>query len=350
MDFALTETQTMLKSIVADFLAREMSPDRLRIAATETQFDKPLWRSMADQGWLGLGLEQSEGGLIEQSLVCDRVGYSAAPIPYVSTLATLSALQAAGAGDDLLGPIIRGERIAPFVDGRSAINARRDDRTTRLSGTLSRVSFGNIGDAVAVLTTGPAGLPAICVVSMDEVGVSRRPRKSIGYDAAVSIDFAGVAVEFSSPLDPVSLDRIDLHRALCAVSEAVGAAERSLELAVDYAKTRSQFGRPIGAFQRVQHDCAEMALSLDGMRFAVQEAVWSFDEDPRGAAEAAAIALAFSQKALLQITAGSHEVFGGVGFFVEHELHYYTRRIAMDMVWMGRAAVHLEALAVALGI
>lgn len=350
MDFALTETQTMLKGIVADFLGREMSSNRLRVAATDAQLDRPLWESMASQGWLGLGIDQSEGGLLEQSLICGRVGYAAAPIPYVSTLATLTALQAAGAGQDLVGPIVRGERVVPFVDGRGAVTARRDGDVTRLTGRLSRVSFGEVADDIAVLTTGPAGLAAIYVVPMNAPEVSRHSRSSMGYDAASSVVLKEVKVSFDSPIDPVSVERGNLHRSLCAASEAAGAAERALELAVEYAKTRSQFGRPIGAFQRVQHDCAEMALSLDGMRFALQEAVWSFDRDPQSAFERAAIALAFSHKALLQVTAGSHEVFGGVGFFVEHELHYYTRRIAMDLVWMGRPAVHLDAVAVALGI
>ncbi|MEX1021634.1 MAG: acyl-CoA dehydrogenase family protein, partial [Dehalococcoidia bacterium] len=180
----------------------------------------------------------------------------------------------------------------------------------------------------------------------------RRDRDSMAYDASASLTLQEVDAP-SVALSAEALEDWLLRRAVCAAAEAVGAARRSVELAVDYAMNRVQFGRPIGAFQAVQHPCADMALGLDGARFALREAAWAVDEGPDGVEDAAAVAhsaLAYAHKALLHITANSHEVFGGVGFFVEHDLHYYTRRIASDLAVMGPASGHLEAVADAAGI
>lgn len=348
MDFALSETQQLLADSIADFLDREMSQERRSVAAIGEQLDRPLWSGMAVQGWLALGVGD-ESGLFEQALLAERVGTTAAPIPYVATAAALAALEGVEAGADLVAQALTGDRIVLFVDVRDRWTVDGDGAGAVLSGVAARVPHGAAADVLVVLA-GPAEAPVLCALDLAGTGVRLTPRESMAYDASASAEVSRAPVLFAAPLSEAAAARLVLRRDLCAAAEGLGAAQRSFEMAVDYAMNRVQFGRPIGAFQAVQHLCADMALALDGTRFALRAATVAFDDGDDESDDVITMrsALLFAHRTFMKVTAGSHEVFGGVGFFVEHELHYYTRRVASDLGWMGSPDHHLAELASAL--
>jgi alkylation response protein AidB-like acyl-CoA dehydrogenase len=140
-----------------------------------------------------------------------------------------------------------------------------------------------------------------------------------------------------------------LHAAVGALAYAVGAAERALELTVEHAKTRVQFGRPIGSFQAVAHRCADMRSEIDAVRYLVYQAAWSLASGRPSALEAGA-AKAYGNEALRRVFMHAHQVHGAIGFSTEHDLQLFTRRAkAVELSW-GGAASHRERVAQAMGL
>ncbi len=361
MDLALSETDQLLLDSASFFFGREVTDARLREHAEGTQFDRVLWHDLAGQGWLALGVGNGpEAYLAGQALIAEAAGYVAAPVPLVDTLSALQLMTSWPDAGRQFAAVQSGQSIVAIGDGRGLVSSIPSEvPRRRLTGIVPRVPYGRVADFVIVLTADPddsgdgGGWAHLVDVTTDRV--TRRSRESIAYDASASVVLDGLEAS-AIHLTRSELDDWVLRRAVLAASEAIGASRRSLELAVDYAMNRVQFGRPIGAFQGVQHPCADMALGLDGASLALREGAWSLDQVRNlGAAEtdatvAAHSALAYAHKALLHVTANSHEVFGGVGFFVEHQLHYYTRRIASDLAVMRPASEHLSVLADAMGI
>jgi hypothetical protein len=139
-----------------------------------------------------------------------------------------------------------------------------------------------------------------------------------------------------------TVDRIGVALAV----DGVGAAQRALELALEYAKERVQFDQPIGAFQAVQHLCADMLRTVELGRAAAYYACWALDEaSPEEAHRAATLARAFAADAFPQLGATAIQVFGGVGFTWEHDIHLFYKRLLSCSLLLGTASEHLDELA-----
>ena len=362
MDFELSEDQVALRDAASALLDARCTTARVRaVAGGDVPIDSELWGAMADQGWPAVEGEEEDGGLglgtVEVAVLSEELGRHLAPVPFGPTVATRAALAGAVARGDV-------ERSAPLGDGDidswirrlsdgtaagafawsarpDAVTARRHENGWRVSGKSDPVVNGPDADVVAVCAATADG-PALFVLAPE---TSRRPARQAAMDRTRSLgwctfdDTIGHRIGGPSAVGAV-LDRSVV--ALCA--EMLGAATAVLEMTVQYAKDRVQFGRPIGSFQAVKHRCADMLVDVEGMRSATYYGAWAVGAGDEGASEAASAAKVWCSDAARRVMASGLQVHGGIGFTWEHDLHLFLKRSQLDQVSLGDAAYHRERL------
>ena len=331
MDLFPTPEQELLTATASDFAARSVDTDKVRsLEAGEPGHDRAQWATMVELGW-------AELGPVELALVADRLGRAALPSPLVVTAALRAALPdlAAQLAPDAvltlaaLPPGSPHEWADPVVPG--------GDTAT---GMFLLVPYAASADLAVVPTT--TGLAAF---DPSGPGAALTRHDAIAGDPLYRIDCTG------APLRPVAgaLETALDHLAVGGLAYAVGAAEGALGLAVQHARDRHQFGRPIGSFQAVAHRCADMRAEVDACRALALRAAWALDQ---GADHelAVAAALAYANDALRRVAMHAHQVHGAIGFSTEHDLHLFTRRIKAYELTYGSTARHQERLATAIGL
>jgi len=361
MYFDLTDEQQAIKSTAREFLASRYKSERIReLAASERGFDDAGWREMAELGWPGLALPEEWGGqglgIVDLAVLFEEMGYALAPSPLLSN--TVAGLVLATVGDDAqrerwLAPLASGEKrgtIALFEAGTSAtigefgMEARQDGEGVVLDGEKVLVMDAESADFLVVATAdGRRHL-----VERDAAGVSVSPEKSIDLTRRLySVRFEGVRVAPEATLAGGQEDYLPvLWRACTAIAaESTGIAQRTLEMAVSYAKDRQQFGRPIGAYQAVSHRCAQMLLETENARSAVYGAAWAADAEPESLPLAASMAKAYASDAGWRVPDASIQVHGGIGFTWEHDLHFFLKRGKANAATFGAASWHRERVA-----
>lgn len=331
MDLFPTPEQELLAETASDFAARSVDPQAVRsLEAGEPGHDRAQWATMVELGW-------AELGPVELALVADRLGRVALPSPLVASGALRGALPdlAAQLAPDVVLTLAALTPGSPHEWAESAVPGG-----DTLTHTLPLVPYAASADLVIVATA--TGLAAF---DPSGPGVALTRHDAIGGDPLYRIDCT------AAPMRPVAGNRdtaID-HLAVGGLAYSVGAAEGALELAVQHARDRHQFGRPIGAFQAVAHRCADMRAEIDACRALALRAAWSLDQ---GADHelAVAAALAYANDALRRVAMHAHQVHGAIGFSTEHDLHLFTRRIKAYELTYGSTARHQERLATAIGL
>ena len=333
MDFELSDDQLALRDAARSLLDDLASPARVRahIAGGESH-DVGLWAAMVEQGWLGVDHPADVGGLglgfVEAVVLMEEVGRCVAPAPFASTLLALSALPAGSSWAEAL----LGGGIGCVGWARSAGEAgdRGDSRLL--------VPYAPVADVVVIAS------PDAVVVH--DLRGGDRPRREEAMDLTRCVGWlppdAPGGEQVGGPVESAAL----VDRATVATSaESLGSAGRVLDMTVEHAKTRVQFGKPIGSFQAVKHRCADMLVDLEGMRSTVYHAAWCLGADDPDASVAASTAKVWCADAGRRIMASGLQVHGGIGFTWEHDLHLYLKRAQLDQVTFGDAAVHRERLA-----
>ena len=353
MQFGLNENQTILRDSAREFFAGECTPATVRrLIETETAHDAALWSQLAAQGYTGIIFDEAYGGIglgiVELVLLMEEAGRVLLPGPLFSTVALAGAvIDACGSAEQkrrLLTPICRGEACATLAMLESG--ASWDPASVRMSGSSGRLS----GDKLFV--TDAAAAQFIVVVASDGVYVvdarsgGVRITRMAGMDSTRPIS----AITFDkAPAEPLAA-AAGLSRGLqiattALVAEMVGGMQRTLDITVEYAKTRKQFGKPIGAFQAVQHQCADMYLETESARSAAYYAAWALHEHAPDAAASAAIAKLYASDVARQVGNRGIQVHGGMGFTWESDLHLYYRRAKASETMLGDATFHRERLA-----
>jgi len=361
MYFDLTDEQQAIKSTAKEFLASRYKSERMReLAESEHGFEDSDWREMAELGWPGLALPEQWGGqglgIVDLAVLFEEMGYALAPSPLLSN--TVAGLVLATVGDDAqrerwLAPLASGEKrgtIALFEAGTSAtigdfgMEAGEDGDGVVLDGEKVLVMDAASADFLVVATAdGRRHL-----VERDAAGVTVTPEKSIDLTRRLySVRFDGVRVAPEATLAGSQADYLPvLWRACTAVAaESTGVAQRTMEMAVSYAKDRQQFGRPIGAYQAVSHRCAQMLLETENSRSAVYGAAWAADAEPESLPLAASMAKAYASDAGWRVPDASIQVHGGIGFTWEHDLHFFLKRGKANAATFGTASWHRERVA-----
>ncbi len=371
MDFEFSADQELLRATVRRFLG-EQAPVSPYVRA---QLDDPrgttddVWRGLADLGVTGLLVPDSCGGagrgMVDQAVVLEELGRAVHPGPYQSSaIGAVSMVMSAGDERDfglLLPGLASGDTIGTVAlyepDARSewrtpGTSARVVGDGWAMNGTKAHVPDAVAADLLLVTAMTDDGLD-VFAVRRDTEGVvveatstvdGTRKQASVVLRDAPAWRLGGGgegAVDVAGAVDG-AVDRL----AVASVLDGVGAASRALELAVEYAKEREQFGRPIGAFQAVQQLCADMLRAVELARAGAYYAAWACDAaDARERQRAAAMAQAFAADELYQVGANAIQVFGGVGFTWEHDVHlYYKRLLTLQHAGGGRIE-SLEALA-----
>jgi alkylation response protein AidB-like acyl-CoA dehydrogenase len=328
MDFGYTDDQRDIQRTARDLLADRARPERVREHAEAGSTDTELWRELSELGWPGIAVAEEHGGQglgqIELSILCEEMGRSLAPVPFLPTIMAATVIQ---------------------QDGSDEQQARW------LPGLASGETIGALGSAVdgtAELVIG--GTDAQVIVLIDEEGAGR----------VVSADEAEVTPV--TPIDPTrSAARVSagdageslgtgacvgLGRALVSVSaELVGVCDRALQMTVDYVKDRKQFGVPVGSYQAVSHRCAQMLLDTEKARSTAAFAAWAADSEPARLAEAVAMAKAAASDAAREVTASAIQAHGGIGFTWEADVHWLYKRAHIDAALLGGGKRHRARLA-----
>jgi alkylation response protein AidB-like acyl-CoA dehydrogenase len=326
MNFDFTDDQRAIKETARDLLAKRFKLERLRELAESKTYADDAWSEVSELGWPGIFIEEENGGqglgVLELVILLEELGYVLAPLPFLSNAAAGLILQDAGATDRLAG-VASGEQrgtVGIVKDGRAALvpDAEEADFIVLLDGT----------DATLVERADAQVEP------IDAIDPTRR--------------YASVSANGGESLGDVSRGR-DLI-ALAVAAELVGISQRVLEMAVEYAKDRKQFDRPIGAYQAVSHACAEMLKQVEGSRSLVYYAGWAADAAPDEFSLAASMAKAYASDAGWQVSASALQVHGGIGFTWEHDLHWFLKRAKTDGVLYGSARDHRERVAELAGL
>jgi alkylation response protein AidB-like acyl-CoA dehydrogenase len=361
MYFDLTDEQQAIKSTAHDFLAARYKSERIReLAESEHGFEQSDWEEMAELGWPGLALPEEWGGqglgIVELAVLFEEMGYALAPSPLLST--TVAGLALAMRGTDeqrerWLRPLASGEvrgTLALFDAGTPAaiggfeMEAREDGGVVVLDGEKVLVIDAATADFFLVATSDGCRH----LVERAAEGVSVTPERSIDPTRRLcSVRFDGVRVEPEATLSGEQADYLPvLWRACVAIAaESTGVAQRTMEMAVSYAKDRQQFGRPIGAYQAVSHRCAQMLLETENSRSAVYGAAWAADAEPESLPLAASMAKAYASDVGWRVPDASLQVHGGIGFTWEHDLHFFLKRGKANAATFGDAKWHRERVA-----
>jgi alkylation response protein AidB-like acyl-CoA dehydrogenase len=326
MNFDFTDDQRAIKETARDLLANRFKLERLRELAESKAYADDAWAEVSELGWPGIFIAEENGGqglgVIELVILLEELGYVLAPLPFLSNAAAGLILQDAGVTERLAG-VASGEQrgtVGVVKDGRAALvpDAEEADFIVLLDGAEA-----------TLVERGEAQVEAI-----DAIDPTRR--------------YASVTANGGESLGDVSRGR-DLI-ALAVAAELVGISQRVMEMAVEYAKDRKQFDRPIGAYQAVSHACAEMLKQVEGSRSLVYYAGWAADAAPDEFSLAASMSKAYASDAGWQVSASALQVHGGIGFTWEHDLHWFLKRAKTDGVLYGSARDHRERVAELAGL
>jgi len=359
--FDLTDEQQAIKSTAHDFLASRFKSERVReIAESEDGFDAGAWKEMAELGWTGLALPEEWGGqglgIVELAVLFEEMGYALAPSPLLSNTVAGLALSLCGSDEQrerYLRPLAEGELRGtpalwdagePAVPGSFAMPPEADGDGVVLNGEKVLVMDAGSADFFLVATAdGKRHL-----VDAGAEGVTIVPEASIDLTRRVStVRFDGVRVATADTLPGEEADYYPVFFRVCVAlsAESAGIAQRALEMAVEYAKDRQQFGRPIGAYQAVSHRCAQMLLETENARSAAYGAAWAADAEPESLPLAASMAKAYASDAGWRVPNASIQVHGGIGFTWEHDLHFLLKRGRGNAAIFGDAKWHRERVA-----
>jgi alkylation response protein AidB-like acyl-CoA dehydrogenase len=332
MQFGLSESQEFLKDSARKFFAGECpSAEMRRLMETETAYDAALWSKLTDQGYTGIIFSEEYGGVglgkVELMLLMEEAGRALLPGPFFSTV-----VLAGSVIDAVATPALKKKYLSPICEGKARATVAileasaswnpRDVQLTasngRLTGEKLFVSDAAVADFIFVVARN-----GVFVVQAKAPGLTISPMSAMDLTRKLySIQFKDTPAELLGPTTNLPLD-----------------------ITVEYAKTRKQFGKPIGMFQAVQHQCADMYLETESSRSAVYYAGWALEESTPDAATAVSIAKMYASDAGRTVGNRGIQIHGGMGFTWENDVHLYYRRAKASENAFGDATFHRERIA-----
>jgi alkylation response protein AidB-like acyl-CoA dehydrogenase len=371
MEVTFTEEHDELRQTVRRFLDAKSPETAVRALMTsERGYDPDVWTQMAEQMALpGLIVPEAYGGVgmgaVELAVVCEEMGRALLCAPFLSS-AVLAPAVLLEAGSEparaaILPEVAAGTRLAtvaiaePAADWSLAalrMGARRDGGRWRLDGVKTFVLDGHVADVVLVVARTESGL-SLFRVAGDASGLERALLPTLDLTRKLArCSFDGVeAEEIGATSDCTDAVERALARTVAALAaEQAGGAQRCLDLSTDYAKTRLQFGRPIGSFQAIKHLCADMLVQVEFAKSAAYHAAFAALGDEGEFRAAAAVAKSYCSEAFFQAAGDTIQIHGGMGFTWEHAAHLYFKRAKSSALLFGDPLRHRERLAEHLGL
>ncbi|MBA4863411.1 acyl-CoA/acyl-ACP dehydrogenase [Streptomyces sp. PSKA54] len=372
MDLTFSEEQDELRKVVRSFLTKYSSEaDVRRLAADPRGYDPGAWRRMAAElGLQGLAVPEEYGGsgfgYVDLGIVFEEAGRALLCGPYFATVAlaaeALLRCDDEQARRDLLPGITSGETIATLAlteDGGRwdepgiRLTALETAGRWQLTGVKTYVLDGHVADLLLVAARTPSGI-SLFAVEADAPGLNRTPLSTLDQTRRQArVQFTDTPARLlggEGEAWPV-LERTLATASVLLAAEQVGGAAAALDAAVEYAKIRVQYGRPIGSFQGIKHKCADMLVEIESARSAAYGGLWALDAgDESEIAVSAAMAQAFCSEAYALVAGDNIQIHGGIGFTWEHPAHLYFKRAKSSEVLLGTPSYHRELLAARLGI
>lgn len=353
MQFGLSESQEILRDSARKFFTGECPISEVRrLMETDTAYDGALWSKLATQGYTGIVFSEEYGGAglgkVELFLLMEEAGRALLPGPFFATVALAGAVLAATGTPEqrkrYLTPICQGSARATVAmlevsASWDATNVNMEAVGGKLTGEKRFVPDAGVADFLVVVARN-----GVFLVEAKTVGVQVRPMKGMDLTRKLcTVQFNGASAERLGNSAGLATG---LHVATAAlVAEMVGGMQRTLDLTVEYAKTRKQFGKSIGAFQAVQHQCADMYLETESSRSVAYYAAWALDVNAPDAAVAVSIAKSYASDACRTVGNRGIQVHGGMGFTWENDVHLYYRRAKASETMLGDATFHRERIA-----
>ena len=374
MDILPTEEEQMLKNVAREFLEAEVSTALVREMELDgLGYPPALWKQMADLGWLGMSLPEQYGGqglpLVYLGLIIEEIGRVMAPVPLHSTMVASLTIDSDGTDQqkqDILPAVSDGkmvltwavhERDARLIPEAMNLEAKADGDGWILNGTKMFVdNFVVAQRCLVACRTSPAsdanqGI-SLFLVDPNGTGVNQTALVTLAKDKQSRVDFKDHRIESAALVGeidqgwPIIEAMLDRGTALLCC-QMVGAARKDSEMAIEYAKNRVAFGRPIGSFQSVQHMLADMLLPVDGGEMLTFEALWKMDQGLPASVEVSQ-AKAFCNEKCESVVRTSQVIHGGIGFMMEFDLHLWFRRVTAWTMRMGTTYDHRAKIASAL--
>jgi alkylation response protein AidB-like acyl-CoA dehydrogenase len=326
VEFDFNDTQQEIKSTAHDFLADRFKPEKVReLAESDSPYDDGIWKEMCDLGWPGIALSEEFGGqglgTVELVILQEELGYACAPSPMISNAYAGAVIEAAGSD----------EQKQRWLPGIASGEERGAAELTNDGGPLVGAAQGAAilvlaeGDGAKLVEPGDAKLERVDMIDSTRAyfRISADGGESLPGDVARAVDAGLVAL----------------------AAELVGVGQRALDMAVEYAKEREQFGRPIGAYQAVSHRLADMLWAVEEARSLTYYAAWTADAEPESLPLAASMAKARASDAASQVAHDAIQTLGGIGFTWEHDVHFLLKRAMVSGQLLGTAGQHRERVA-----
>jgi alkylation response protein AidB-like acyl-CoA dehydrogenase len=331
MNFDLDDEQREIQSTAKDFLASRFKAEKVRELAEARSYDDDLWKEIAELGWAGIAIPEEDGGqglgMVELAVLLEQSGFACAPSPLLGTAGAALVIAAAGSDEQ------RAEWLPKLASGEAT------------------GAFGGVSDGDSTLF---CDLPTADVaVVFDGDGALLAPASDLDFEPVEAIDATRSYATVSAPAGERLEGDVDAGRdrlAVAIAAELTGVGQRALEMAVEYARERQQFGRQIGAYQAVSHRCAAMLLGVEESRALTLYAAWAADAEPESLPMAAAMAASRSADAAWEATASALQVFGGIGFTWEHDLQFWLKRSRVAGRMLGSPREHRDRVADLIGL
>jgi alkylation response protein AidB-like acyl-CoA dehydrogenase len=372
MDFGLNEDQETLAKYARDFLDNECPTTFVRaMIEHDTGKDDAFYKHMADLGWMGIAIPEAYGGqgmtYVDLAVLLEEMGRALVPGPFFASVC-LAAPVILEAGNDaqrqaLLPSIASGERNATVAyteaggsvdESGITLDAKADGDGFVLNGTKRFVLDAHVADTLIVAGRTSGGV-TLFVVDPKASGVEITQLKAMDMTRRLcDVALTNVQVASGDVLGAVDGGWPLLERAIQRAtgllsSECVGGAQKVLDMSVEYARERVQFGRPIGSFQAVKHKCAEMLVDVELGRSAMYYAAWAASdevpEEDRELALASSMAKAFCGEMYTRVASNGIHVHGGIGFTWEHDMHLFFKRAKSNEVLLGDPSYHRDKVA-----
>jgi 3-oxocholest-4-en-26-oyl-CoA dehydrogenase beta subunit len=377
MDLGLSEEQEMLRKAARDFLSEKFQKPTIReLEVSDSGYSPKLWKEMAELGWMGLLFPEKYGGtamsFLDLTILLEEMGRAAIPGPFFSTVICggMPILQFGNeeqkekylpkiSNGDLIFTLALSEPSASYDVSYIKTKAVEDQNGYVLNGTKLFIPDAQIADYMLCVAKieGPLKTKdsiGIFIVDAKSPGISCTALQTIANDKLCEVALNSVRVPKENILGDKDQGRKNVQHiieqaAIAKCCEMVGGMQQVLEMTTSYAKTRVQYGHPIGSFQAIQHYCANMAIDVDGSRFTTYHAVWMFNEGIPCTKEIA-IAKAWATRAYQRVVDLSRQIHGAIGFTIDHDLQFYFRRAKASEATFGDANFYQNILAGEIGL
>ncbi len=358
-----TAEQHALRAATRGLLSARAGREALRDYVDHgARYDRDLWKTMAcELGVHSINIDEKYGGaggtLTDLTIVVEETGAALLCSPFFATV-VLAATPLTHCDDDsakqrILPAIAAGQMTATLVGWRdSTLSASATPTGWRLDGSAEYVVDGEVVDVLLAIAETPSG-PEMFLIEASSSGVTAAAAPVLDPTRRLATieftDAVGDLVTFNRGWEATVPQILALARVALA-AEQVGGAQRCLDMAVDYAKSRQQFGRPIGGFQAVKHRCANMYVDVQSARAALRHAAWAHTERPEAFESASRVAAAIASEAFYRVAAHNIQIHGGIGYTWEHDAHLYLKRAISSARLLGTPAEHRDVVALGIGL